>query len=116
MGSITKAPSSSEESGWTKYFEDFFNNHNIDDKKCSISFSGVDYSSSSLVSDAAKKLADNAQAYRNTSSFQKRKKIKTTLVDDDLEDTASSPINSPKVLDENQTYKAKQKEIIDFYQ
>ncbi|AES66912.1 hypothetical protein MtrunA17_Chr2g0319661 [Medicago truncatula] len=126
MSSISKAPSnnnmisfeSSEESSWTKYFEDFFNN----DQKCSInSFSDFDDGSSSLVSDAAnslvgeKKLADQSaqggMEYIKKLSFKKRKKIITSLVDHDLEDTASSPINSPKV------FKAKEKEEIDhFYQ
>ncbi|XP_027344195.1 vascular-related unknown protein 1-like [Abrus precatorius] len=115
---------SSEESGWTKYFDDFLNNHNIDDHKCYVSFSGADHNtSSSLVSDAtplvaAKKLNDSTQAkeHCNGSSLKKRKKIKTALVDDDLEDTASSPINSPKVLYENQLYQAKQKEEMELYQ
>ncbi|XP_004487591.1 vascular-related unknown protein 4-like isoform X2 [Cicer arietinum] len=119
MSSRSKTPSnyiisseSSEESSWTKYFEDFFNNHNNidinhDDEKCSVSFSDFDDGSSSLISDAAaKKLADCAQDGMRL-SFKKRKKIKTRLVDDDLEDTASSPINSPKI------YKAKEKEEID---
>lgn len=110
MSSRSKTPSnyiisseSSEESSWTKYFEDFFNNHNNidinhDDEKCSVSFSDFDDGSSSLISDAAaKKLADCAQDGMRL-SFKKRKKIKTRLVDDDLEDTASSPINSPKVF------------------
>ena len=117
MSSISKAPcpknmtsESPEESGWTTYFDDFFNNQNIDGHNCSImsNFSGVDSSSSSLVSDAASlaaaKLVDGTQAEElsmtkevNRSSFKKRKKIKTTFVDDALEDTASSPVNSPKV-------------------
>jgi len=113
MSSTSKAPSnnnmisfeSSEESSWTKYFEDFFNN----DQKCSInSFSDFDDGSSSLVSDAGnslvgeKKLADHSaqggMQYIKRLSFKKRKKIITSLVDHDLEDTASSPINSPKVF------------------
>ncbi|KAK7272438.1 hypothetical protein RJT34_29033 [Clitoria ternatea] len=109
MSSISTAPSSKiiishecespEESGWTKYFDDFFlsNNNNDHDQKCSISFSGADHSSSSLVSDAAiKKLThDSTQAeeYGKELSFKKRKKIKTAFVDDALEDTATSPIN-----------------------
>ena len=57
---MTSECDSSEESGWTKYFEDFFDNHNIDDdddQKCSMSsFSGVDsYYSTSFVSDSATK-------------------------------------------------------------
>ncbi|WJX73518.1 hypothetical protein P8452_57288 [Trifolium repens] len=130
MSSISKAPSnnmlsfeSSEESSWTKYFEDFFNNdhnNNIDDyndQKCSLnSFSAFDDGSYSLVSDAAeKKIVDQSaqggMEYIKRLSFKKRKKIITSLVDHDLEDTASSPINSPKV------FKAKEKEEINhFYQ
>jgi hypothetical protein len=117
MSSISKAPSnnmlsfeSSEESSWTKYFEDFFNNdhnNNIDDyndQKCSLnSFSAFDDGSYSLVSDAAeKKIVDQSaqggMEYIKRLSFKKRKKIITSLVDHDLEDTASSPINSPKVF------------------
>ncbi|GAU26618.1 hypothetical protein TSUD_102250 [Trifolium subterraneum] len=133
MSSISKAPSnnmlsfeSSEESSWTKYFEDFFNNdHNIDDyndQKYSInSFSAFDDDGSySLVFDAAeKKVADQSaqggMEYIKRLSFKKRKKIITSLVDHDLEDTASSPINSPKALYMNQIFKAKEKEEIDHF-
>ncbi|OIV99172.1 hypothetical protein TanjilG_19668 [Lupinus angustifolius] len=106
MSSITKASSSSnEESGWTTYFEDFFNNQN-DNHNCSISLSCVLSSSSFLSDDASKKLAHKEQAEefsldKNTSqrpSFKKRKNIITDFVDDSLEDTATSPLNSPKVL------------------
>ncbi|WJX68766.1 hypothetical protein P8452_53105 [Trifolium repens] len=140
MSSISKAPSnnmlsfeSSDESSWTKYFEDLFNNdhnNNIDDyndQKYSVnSFSAFDDAFSSLVSDDAanplpygKNLAENSQGgveYIKRLSFKKRKKIITSLVDDDLEDTASSPINSPKALYMNQIFKAKEKEDIHFYQ
>lgn len=132
MSSISKAPSPSsvditcskapspspvditcseapEESGWTMYFEDLFDNDN-DDDRCSIS---SDFASSSLVSDAAslmtaKKLGSadrelQAQEFvvgknGNRSSFKKRKKTKAALIDDSLEDTASSPVNSAKVF------------------
>ncbi|KAK7324660.1 hypothetical protein VNO77_28395 [Canavalia gladiata] len=113
MSSISKAPSSknmntecesSDESGWTKYFEDFSNSHNIEDHNCYISSSAVHTSSSSLISDAASlptaKTLNNctqAQKYGNGTSFKQREKIKTTLFDEALEDTASSPVNtSPK--------------------
>ncbi|KAI4322806.1 hypothetical protein L6164_022466 [Bauhinia variegata] len=109
---ISRAPSSNhsigdslppEESGWTTYLEDLFNNSN---KGCSIS-SGVANSSmlSDAASSAAKKLYDREQGdefppvHKNirTSSFKKRKKTKAAaLFDDALEDTASSPVNSPK--------------------
>ncbi|KAL5131096.1 Vascular-related putative protein 1 [Glycine soja] len=117
MSSITKAPPSSnddmstEESGWTTYFDDFFNNHVVDNK-CSMSLSdGI--ASSSLVSDAAslvdKKVAHSKQVeefYVNrnvkSSCLKKRKDAITALIDDSLEDTATSPLNSPKVLYVNQ--------------
>ncbi|XP_047149739.1 vascular-related unknown protein 1-like [Vigna umbellata] len=99
---ITKPPTSecgsSEESGWTKYFEDFLNDHRIDDhKRCSVSFSGVD-SDSTLFSCAAQKtLTDDDTTQPQDSCFRKRKKIKTALVvDDALEDTATSPVKGSK--------------------
>lgn len=111
MSFINNAPSSndistesSEESGWTMYLEDFFNN-----QKCSMSLSGV-ANSSSLVSDAASLARKNniagckqAEEFNSVnkngkrSSFKKRKNIITALVDDALEDTASSSLNSPEV-------------------
>lgn len=111
MTSVSKDPSSNdisnEESGWTTYFEDFFNNNNIDDNnqhKSSLSLSRV-ASSSSLVSDATSLIEKNVahivedeeevSVNKNgkESSFKKRKNI----TDDALEDTATSPLNSPKV-------------------
>ena len=110
MSSITKGPPSSndvlssEESGWTTYFDDFFNNHV--DNKCSMPLSGVPCSS--LVSDAAslveKKVASAIQVEEfslnkksKRTSFKKRKDAITALIDDALEDTATSSLNSPKV-------------------
>ncbi|KAK7401909.1 hypothetical protein VNO78_13768 [Psophocarpus tetragonolobus] len=98
MSSLRKAPSSnnmtSEESGWTKYFDE--------QRKCSLSFSGVDSYSTSFVSDSATKiLTDTTQAYE--SSFKKRKKIKTVFVDDSLEDTATSPVKSPNPKENGKT-------------
>ncbi|XP_019452037.1 PREDICTED: uncharacterized protein LOC109354143 [Lupinus angustifolius] len=110
MSSIIKTPSfttdissdSIEESGWTTYFEDFFNNQNDN-----MSLSGVS-SSSSLVSNAtslpAKNIGDNEQAQEfslnkitsKRPSFNKRKNFMTVLVDDALEDTATFPLSSPK--------------------
>ncbi|KAK7405068.1 hypothetical protein VNO78_06251 [Psophocarpus tetragonolobus] len=118
MSSITKASPSSndimstEESGWTSYFDDFFNNY-VDNNKCSMSLSGVATTSSSLVSDAAsnlveKKVANSKQVeefnYVNKnverSSLKKRKEVTTAFIDESLEDTATSPLN--KVLYANQ--------------
>ncbi|KAL6314200.1 hypothetical protein AAG906_011948 [Vitis piasezkii] len=117
MDSMSKALSSQartnespEESGWTMYFEDFLAN-----KEHSSSPSGnygrasYGYGSSSLVSDAAssagKKLVDNdhvavlsLEKRCKKLSFKKRK-TKGAVVDDALEDTASSPVTSPKVFD-----------------
>jgi len=98
---ITKPPTSecdsSEESGWTKYFEDFLNN--IDDhKRCSVSFSGVDSYSTLFACAAEKMLTHDHTTQPEESCFRKRKKIKTSLVvDDALEDTASSPVKGSKV-------------------
>lgn len=111
MSSITKAPPSSndalssEESGWTTYFDDFFNNHV--DNKCSMPLSAL--SSSSLVSDAAslvqKKVASAIQVQdfsvnkkSKRTSFKKRKDAITAFIDDALEDTATSSLNSTKVF------------------
>ncbi|ESW21707.1 hypothetical protein PHAVU_005G093000 [Phaseolus vulgaris] len=121
---ITKAPSpknetksecdSSEESGWTKYFEDFLNNH-FDDQKCcsSVSFSGVDRYSTSFVSAAKKMLTDDDSTQPEESSFKKRKKIKTALlVDDALEDTASSPVKGCKEKRNTQRERDESQELV----
>ncbi|KAI3971944.1 hypothetical protein MKX01_030145 [Papaver californicum] len=98
-----------EESGWTGYFEDFSN--------CSSNTSS-DFGSSSMISDAAscaawkkknhalvnnihddvrlvlEKCCKNLNIF-NTTNTKKRRSSR--VVDDSLEDTASSPVNSPKV-------------------
>ncbi|KAF9672961.1 hypothetical protein SADUNF_Sadunf11G0098800 [Salix dunnii] len=105
-----------EESGWTMYFEDFFaqnNNREDHDFNDHVSFSyNHDHGSSSMVSDAAslavKKSAgdhlgekvaglpvDN-KSFKHNLSFKKRR-ARGALLDDSLEDTASSPVHSPKV-------------------
>lgn len=75
-----------EESGWTKYFEDFSNNNQEQSSFCS-----------SLVSDASSGAAWRVS--HNSSVPRKLKKTRTKKIcgDHDLEDTASSPVNSPKV-------------------
>lgn len=93
-----------EESGWTMYFDDFFNQQNTENS----SFSSL--LESSLISDAAfsaanyNKVAGNEQAMGFSQekrcdrfSFKKKKTKVVAGVDDDLEDTASSPAHSPKV-------------------
>ncbi|KAL3509691.1 hypothetical protein ACH5RR_029092 [Cinchona calisaya] len=88
-----------EESGWTQYLEDFSTDQRED--SCSYSLNG----SPSLVSDAASPNKKEIIAYSSFSGqqqFPKRlnivKKQRTKKYScDDLEDTASSPVNSPKV-------------------
>lgn len=98
---------SPEESGWTMYFEDFLaeNKEHSSSLSCNYGYG----SSSSMVSDAAsssgKKTVCNDHVAVLSSleksckklSFKKRKSTKKALVDDSLEDTASSPVTSPKV-------------------
>ncbi|CBI23945.3 hypothetical protein VitviT2T_029801 [Vitis vinifera] len=118
MDSMSKALSSQartnespEESGWTMYFEDFLANkeHSSSPSAGNYGRASYGYGSSSLVSDAAssagKKLVDNdhvavlsLEKRCKKLSFKKRK-TKGAVVDDALEDTASSPVTSPKVFD-----------------
>ncbi|KAH7546662.1 hypothetical protein FEM48_Zijuj01G0225400 [Ziziphus jujuba var. spinosa] len=101
---------SPEESSWTMYFDDFLV-HTSSTEHGSSSSCGE---SSSLISDAgssvAKKLAaEKAEVVGLTMvdrgcsrlSFKKRK-TKAAVVDDALEDTATSPVNSPKVCNQRQ--------------
>ncbi|KAK1260141.1 hypothetical protein QJS04_geneDACA018091 [Acorus gramineus] len=98
----TTASSSSEESGWTKYFEDFISSSQTQN----MSIEG-----SSLVSDAASGVIvaskTPATTFKKLSFKKRRRRGGGSGVDEDpLEDTASSPVNSPKVgglnqLDEN---------------
>ncbi|XP_021807345.1 uncharacterized protein LOC110751221 isoform X2 [Prunus avium] len=96
---------SPEESSWTMYLEDFLtsNNDDGDDDERS-SFSSYVYENSSIISDAASAVTRKLSAingevlgFDNRSSFGfDRRKTKEALLDDALEDTASSPVNSPK--------------------
>ncbi|CAK8535534.1 unnamed protein product [Lathyrus sativus] len=91
-----------EESGWTSYFEDF--SKHIEPSYCSSSLGG-----SSLVSDAASCAAwkfSHKNHVRNSPNLSKKLSMKKTRTkqisqDDPLEDTASSPVNSPRVSDMN---------------
>ncbi|XVE91763.1 hypothetical protein REPUB_Repub01dG0039500 [Reevesia pubescens] len=98
-----------EESGWTAYFEDSSNNDHHQQNIYSSSYS----CSSSLISDAAttgaawKVLSHNnhhVSACGSSPKIPKKLRFKKTRTkevceDDSLEDTASSPVNSPKVSD-----------------
>ncbi|GFQ06286.1 hypothetical protein PHJA_002772600 [Phtheirospermum japonicum] len=79
----------SEESGWTSILEDF-----------SCSNNGSFMSSPSLVSDAAWYGPDNNISHVKRLSFKNLKRSNNNRkhsCDGDLEDTASSPVNSPKI-------------------
>ncbi|KAL3508522.1 hypothetical protein ACH5RR_027923 [Cinchona calisaya] len=107
-GKTTENPP--EESSWTFYMQDFLYGHDHDNTTSNSFSSSYDQSSPSLISDAfssaARKFAASDhknEAIKFTSSTSNcknmRRKAKGTAVNhhDDLEDTASSPVNSPKV-------------------
>lgn len=92
-----------EESGWTSYFQDF-SNGTMEPSYCSSLLGG----SSSLVSDAASCAAwkfshrnyhvgDSPNLISGKLRFKKTRTKQISEEDDPLEDTASSPVNSPKV-------------------
>lgn len=99
----------SEESGWTSYFDEFFAKQKMEQ------FSGGRISNDSYqVSDAAsfvddqKILLKSGRLIPSTSTLTKlsknldiKKRNKEILYDDSLEDTASSPVNSPKIMQVN---------------
>lgn len=90
---------SSEESGWTMYFEDFMATAA---EKAGGVFSSGAVSEPSVVSDAASSVAWKLSASFEVTEDYRELSLKKTkgkrLVDDDsLEDTASSPVSSPKV-------------------
>ncbi|CAL9186308.1 unnamed protein product, partial [Musa hybrid cultivar] len=96
---------SSEESGWTMYFEEFMAS---EERKAAGGFSSGVVGGFSIVSDAASCVAFDPSSpglevseekYRKLSLKKKKKRGKGLLDDDSLEDTASSPVNSPKVTD-----------------
>ncbi|CAK7348962.1 unnamed protein product [Dovyalis caffra] len=95
------AVSPAEESGWTSYFEDFSNHKEEDDSLCST------FDNSSMVSDAASfppRKSSHVVASPSSGGLPKKLTFKKTRakeisLDDSLEDTASSPANSPKVSD-----------------
>ncbi|TYJ05521.1 hypothetical protein E1A91_A12G169700v1 [Gossypium mustelinum] len=86
-----------EESGWTAYFEDF-SNHQQQKDSYSYSFD----CDSSLISDAATAWKSPHNIDHHHHVFPKKLRFKKTRTkeiyeeDDSLEDTASSPVNSPK--------------------
>ncbi|KAL2496154.1 vascular-related protein 4 [Forsythia ovata] len=100
-----------EESSWTFYIQEFMCENG--EKSC---FSS-DYETPSLLSDAASsavkrfinKNCNPTVALNNL----KKKKPKEPEVDEDLVDTASSPVNSPKISYINQFMNEKEKVKMD---
>ncbi|XP_059444629.1 vascular-related unknown protein 1-like [Corylus avellana] len=100
LSSNERTSGSPEESGWTVYFEDFLVNNNNEEHMMSRYCSSRFETSNSLVSDAASLIGKKSMVKSSKRlSFKKRKTI-GALVDDSLEDTASSPVSSPKVCNE----------------
>ncbi|XP_015081770.1 vascular-related unknown protein 1-like [Solanum pennellii] len=93
-----------EESGWTTYLEDFSMEQHNNNNNSEISTYCDSFGSPSLLSDAASHAVWN-NCYNNNnnygSPFLKRLNLKkprnNKISDPDLQDTASSPVNSPKV-------------------
>lgn len=100
-----------EESGWTAYFDEFFDDNQYSEEINSCFSASVE---SSLISDAASSsaLVKKASAFHhhhlhrhhdhdhdrnNKRSTTSSKRRKTEVADNGLEDTASSSVNSPKV-------------------
>ncbi|KAK9750366.1 hypothetical protein RND81_02G191300 [Saponaria officinalis] len=90
---------SSEESGWTQYIDGFseYNRNIMDDEEMASS-----EITASMVSDAGsnpewkQKLLNGLPKFSKKLNF-KMKRTQEISEDDSLEDTASSPVNSPKI-------------------
>nr|GLL30397.1 uncharacterized protein LOC109163447 isoform X2 [Ipomoea trifida] len=112
MSLSKKNMDAAEESGWTDYLQDFsVGNHRDNDDENDDSFNG----GASLLSDAAshpawkhinKNPSSSPCPYSSLPASQALNRLNfkkavirpnTKLSDPDLEDTASSPVNSPKV-------------------
>jgi hypothetical protein len=100
--SCSEAEAQPEESSWTGYFVDFMMSEE-EKKRQEASYctydqeEEVDEEESSMISDAAS-LAPAALLDRYKGLKKLKKKVFKALDhDDSLEDTASSPVNSPKV-------------------
>ncbi|KAJ0045251.1 hypothetical protein Pint_04216 [Pistacia integerrima] len=121
-----------EESGWTVYFDELFDGDNDDaryNEEINSCFSASP--ESSLISDAASSsvLVKKSAAHhhhphhdvhdRNKRSIMSSKKRKTKVADNDLEDTASSPVNSPKIyslMNQLERKPAEAKDVMDISQ
>ncbi|KAF3443711.1 hypothetical protein FNV43_RR13401 [Rhamnella rubrinervis] len=107
---------SEEESGWTAYFQDLSEHHHQEQHEEQSLVSSCFAATSSMVSDAASHAAwRNSRGGRQNHvgatgefgspktpirlSFKKTRTKQISAHDDSLEDTASSPVNSPKIGD-----------------
>ncbi|TMX03206.1 hypothetical protein EJD97_017594 [Solanum chilense] len=88
-----------EESGWTTYLEDFSMKQRENNYSSSSDYDNNSFGSPSLLSDAASHAAwkQNSQSPFLKRLNLKKQKRNNKICDPDLEDTASSPVNSPKV-------------------
>ncbi|KAM1256440.1 hypothetical protein PS2_030351 [Malus domestica] len=113
----TTTQESPEESSWTMYLQDFMitnSQDDDDDDDDRSSFSSYGYENCSIISDAAssvtRKFTINGEVLGfgvvggyNRSDVMIKRKPKEAFLDDALEDTASSPVNSPKVCNLSQS-------------
>ncbi|KAG5578910.1 hypothetical protein H5410_049537 [Solanum commersonii] len=85
---------SQEESSWTFYFQDFMSNNNNSNEQNSLCSNELHINKNGGLD-----INENSINNNNNKSVFKKRKMKGVAreVDDDLEDTASSPVNSPKV-------------------
>lgn len=92
-----------EESGWTTYLEDFSMKQRENNYSSSSDYDNNSFGSPSLLSDAASHAAwkQNSQSPFLKRLNLKKQKRNNKISDPDLEDTASSPVNSPKVHYQN---------------
>ncbi|VAH45237.1 unnamed protein product [Triticum turgidum subsp. durum] len=97
--SCSEAEAQPEESSWTDYFVDFMMSEEEEKRQGAsyCTFDQDDEEEGSMISDAAS-LAPAALADRYKGLKKLKKKVFKALDhDDSLEDTASSPVNSPKL-------------------
>lgn len=89
---------SQEESSWTFYFQDFMSNNNNYNEQNSLCSQELLINKNGALDINENRNNNNNNNINNKFVFKKRKmKGGAREVDDDLEDTASSPVNSPKV-------------------
>ncbi|KAL8045421.1 hypothetical protein ABFX02_08G113200 [Erythranthe guttata] len=101
---MSSSSSGEEESGWTDYLDDYSYSKSNNGGESNINSFG----SPSLISDAAWNGSDNNNNKNNNNissplrilnfkNLKRNKYRKYSYAEDDYEDTASSPVNSPKV-------------------